>query len=383
VDRSEVKICRSAALVIGVVLAACASAPNASFQDIAYTIDGEPVRLEKGVSEREAAPGSAGKVVTRHFGHQAEGDLDGDGNPDVAFLLTQDAGGTGTFFYLVGAIRTEAGFRGTRAAYLGDRIAPQGTEIRDGTVVVNYAEHRPGEPMVGTPSVRTSAQFRYQPKTDGFERADEATRRVGLYEYLADAASFTDCATDLRVPVALESDHAALERAYLAARREVGERMLVTLKGRIEARPRVDGEDAQDFLVVTRHEQVWPAESCEKSALETPLENTFWRLVELEGAPLEMAPPPPREVHIRLRPGERRLVGFFGCNEATGRYEIEGDRLQIELLASTRTACPRLSQEAAFTGALARVRRFLILGESLVLSSDAADVARFEALYLP
>jgi heat shock protein HslJ len=378
----------------------CASPQPASFKDIECTIEGETVLLEDGVAEREAAAGSAVKVLTRYFGNEVEGDLDGDGIPDVAFLLTQETGGSGVFFYLVGAIKTPKGYRGTHATFVGDRIAPRSTEYRDGVVVVNHAERRPGEPMVALPTSSESVRLRYDPETNRFEevvrnvggdaggsrttrpRVDAAARWVGLYAYMADAASFTDCATDLQLPVAMESDHAALERAYLAARREAGERMLVTLRGRVEARPRIDGEGAQHFLIATRHEQVWPGESCEKSTLETPLANTYWRLVELYGVPFETNPSLPRDVHIRFRSAEGTWVGFAGCSEVTGRYDTDTDRLRIELSATPPTACPHLEEEIAFRGALARVRRFLILGESLVLSSDAADVARFEATYL-
>ena len=55
----------------------------------------------------------------------AVGDLNGDGTPDVAFLLTQSPGGSGTFYYAVVALRTATGYTGTNAVLLGDRIAPQ------------------------------------------------------------------------------------------------------------------------------------------------------------------------------------------------------------------------------------------------------------------
>lgn len=211
----------------------------------------------------------------------------------------------------------------------------------------------------------------------------ESARRVGLYEYMADAGLFTDCDTGVRVPVAMEANNAALERAYLAAREEPGGRMLVSLEGRLEKRQAVEGTDLRDFLIVTRFEQVWPSESCEKSSVATPLENTYWKLVELGGAPVATHADQPREVHIRLRSDEERMEGFAGCNVVTGGYEVDDDRLVFGVLATTMMACPYLEEEVAFTGALERVRRFLILGESLVVSGDTGDIARFEAMYFP
>ena len=46
----------------------------------------------------------------------------------------------------------------------------------------------------------------------------------GMYMYQADAANLTECQTGSRLPVSMEGDHLALERSYLAARRQPGEK---------------------------------------------------------------------------------------------------------------------------------------------------------------
>ena len=125
-----------------------------------YTIEGRSVTLTDGLSEVEAAPGSASKVTTRYFGNEAGGDLNGDGTSDVAFVLTQNMGGSGTFYYAVVALQTKNGYVGTNAVLLGDRVAPQTTEVRNGEVIANYAERRPGEPMTTRPSVGVSKYLR-------------------------------------------------------------------------------------------------------------------------------------------------------------------------------------------------------------------------------
>lgn len=130
--------------------------PAATPKDATYQIEGNPVTLVNGLSEVEAAPGSASKTVTRTFGNEATGDLNGDDKPDVALLLTQESGGSGTFFYLAAALQTGVGYVGSNAVFLGDRIAPQPTTIENGTIVVNYAERKPGEPFTAAPSVGVS-----------------------------------------------------------------------------------------------------------------------------------------------------------------------------------------------------------------------------------
>ena len=131
-------------------------APAASHKDISVEIEGQVVTLVGGVAETAAAPGSATKMVTRYFGNEATGDLNGDGAADIAFLITRSGGGSGTFFYVVAALRTARGYTGTNAVLLGDRIAPQTTRIDGGELVVNYADRRPGEPMTTRPSVGVS-----------------------------------------------------------------------------------------------------------------------------------------------------------------------------------------------------------------------------------
>lgn len=132
------------------------------YKDAAYTIEGKTISLVDGYSEIEIAPGSASKIITRYFGNEAEGDLNGDGISDVAFLLTQESGGSGTFYYVVATLKTGAGYEGTNAVLLGDRIAPQTTEIQDGAIIVNYADRREGEPMTAEPSVGVSRYLRVE-----------------------------------------------------------------------------------------------------------------------------------------------------------------------------------------------------------------------------
>ncbi|MBU6214706.1 META domain-containing protein [Patescibacteria group bacterium] len=135
------------------------------YKSIAYMIDGQSVALSNGRASTPAAPGSASRVVTEYFGNEATGDLNGDGIPDVAFIITQNSGGSGTFYYAVAAIKTATGYLGTDAVILGDRIAPQTTEIRDGKVIVNYADRNPGEPMTTRPSVGKTLVLKLDPAT--------------------------------------------------------------------------------------------------------------------------------------------------------------------------------------------------------------------------
>jgi hypothetical protein len=144
------------------------AAATADYKDAAFSIEGQKVQLVDGVAEMEAAPGSASKITTRYFGNELKTDLDGDGREDVAFILTQDTGGSGTFYYAVAALNTDKGYVGSDGYLLGDRIAPQSTNMstnprQKNVVVFNYAERAMGEPMTAAPSVGKSAYLKLDP----------------------------------------------------------------------------------------------------------------------------------------------------------------------------------------------------------------------------
>ncbi len=130
-----------------------------------YSVNGEAVILKDGVSE-VTIPNSSAKVVTRYFGNELKTDLNSDGREDTFFLLTQETGGSGTFYYGVGALNTPDGYVGTQATLIGDRIAPQSTNKGEGSiVVVNYAVRKPGEAFTVAPSVGKSLWLKLDPAT--------------------------------------------------------------------------------------------------------------------------------------------------------------------------------------------------------------------------
>ncbi len=137
-----------------------------SHKDATYTIGGQKVTLVNGRAETESAPGSSSKIVTQYFGNEVTHDFDNDGRTDVAFLLSQNTGGSGTFYYVVFALNTSAGYVGSEGLFLGDRIAPQTTNMGTGNIViVNYADRKPGESFAVQPSVGKSIWVLLDQKT--------------------------------------------------------------------------------------------------------------------------------------------------------------------------------------------------------------------------
>ncbi len=126
------------------------------YRKASYLIDGASVPL--------------GEAGTKYFGSELRTDLNADGRADVAFIITQDGGGSGTFFYVVAALETERGYVGSEAYLLGDRIAPQNINVSPNprhrnVIVANYADRAPDEPMSARPSVGKSAYLKLDPES--------------------------------------------------------------------------------------------------------------------------------------------------------------------------------------------------------------------------
>jgi hypothetical protein len=135
----------------GVIQASVTDPLNAT-----YIIQGQKIRLIDGRSETEAIPGSATKVITSVFGKPVYGNIDGEGSTDAALILTHDPGGSGTFYYVAAALNANGSYIGTRAILLGDRVTLQNISVRNGLIIADYADHRLGEPMTASPSVKKS-----------------------------------------------------------------------------------------------------------------------------------------------------------------------------------------------------------------------------------
>jgi hypothetical protein len=122
-------------------------------RNASFTVNGTLVRLVNGVSSAPMENSSAG-TTTRYLGSEAEGDLNGDGLEDLAFWVTQESGGSGTFYYVVVALKNAGGYTTTNAFRIGDRIAPQNMQIRSDAreLHVNFADRKRGEPMTTPPS---------------------------------------------------------------------------------------------------------------------------------------------------------------------------------------------------------------------------------------
>lgn len=140
------------------------------YKNTSYQIDGDTITLTDGYYESAITPDTSAKTIVRYFGNELVTDLDGDGDEDIAFIVTQETGGSGTFYYAVAALNTPTGYVGSDGYLLGDRIAPQTTNLSPNprhkyVVVFNYADRALNEPMTTQPSIGKSAYLKLVPET--------------------------------------------------------------------------------------------------------------------------------------------------------------------------------------------------------------------------
>ena len=113
---------------------------------------------------------------------------------------------------------------------------------------------------------------------------------------------------------------------------------------------------------------------------DVSLTNTYWKLVELNGSPVE--PGEGKALHMILK-GQGQVAGYAGCNQIMGSFTETGSGLSLGPIASTRRMCEGvMDQEMAFLQALENTGRYEIKGEEMAVR-DAQDTVtmRFVAVY--
>jgi heat shock protein HslJ len=107
------------------------------------------------------------------------------------------------------------------------------------------------------------------------------------------------------------------------------------------------------------------------------LVGTVWVAETIDGAPVLADVQPV----VRFEK-DGRVAGDTGCNGFFGSYAVDGDRLSIGPLASTKRACapPINDQEHNFLAALAGAQRVEFEEGLLLIYSDEPHASRFAPL---
>lgn len=114
------------------------------------------------------------------------------------------------------------------------------------------------------------------------------------------------------------------------------------------------------------------------------LTNTYWKLVEVDGAPIT-ARENFREAHMVLHLDASRLAGSTGCNTLMGSYQVKNERITFNQVATTKMACPaaQMKTERDFLATLEQAATWSVNGAALVLmGANSKPLANFEAVHL-
>jgi hypothetical protein len=242
--------------------------PGTDPRNATYRIESKEIPLVNGRFETRPAPGSAMKEQIWVFREPEFGDLDEDGSQDAAVVLVHDPGGSGMFYYVAAALQRNGKYRGTNAVLLGDRVAPQTVQIRNGVIVANYADRRPEESMTTPPS---SAKSMYL-TVEGTELA--AMKPLGEGEQLLEGwvtighevRTFLPCSK--QKALWLLGDSPALSEILRAYRKaphapEPYAAFFMTLAGKMAAAPGDGfGAEYEEGFYATRLVKSWVRGSC-------------------------------------------------------------------------------------------------------------------------
>lgn len=119
------------------------------------------------------------------------------------------------------------------------------------------------------------------------------------------------------------------------------------------------------------------------AAPNTSLENTYWKLIEMNGMPV-VTPADSKEVHFILTKADNQnqLKGFAGCNTLAGSYKTDGPSITFSAI-TTRMFCEgRMEIENYLTKTLSDATSYKIEGNVLELYQGETFLAKFEAVYL-
>ena len=203
----------------------------------------------------------------------------------------------------------------------------------------------------------------------------------GSYRFTPESSLFTECLSGQRWPVSREAASRELEMTYLEAKKKAGQPLLVSVEGRVSARPRMDQPGTEPALVVDRVIRATPSETCAPRFAGAPLEGVEWRL-DAESGMLSCPPPPIARTNriMEFQISAPRFSGTSGCNRLVGTFEKGTDTLTLTS-AGTMKACSKGADvDAAFVTALRQVQTYRVLGNLLELQDGQRKLlARFEA----
>lgn len=112
------------------------------------------------------------------------------------------------------------------------------------------------------------------------------------------------------------------------------------------------------------------------------LDNTKWRLVELDGKRIETAKSPEKEPFIIINTAQKTYLGFGACNRFAGTLKAFSEtEMAFNHGPATLSDCPEMDLETKLFYALSSAKTYSKAGNMFMLSGlNNAALAKFEAI---
>jgi heat shock protein HslJ len=123
-----------------------------------------------------------------------------------------------------------------------------------------------------------------------------------------------------------------------------------------------------------------PGSGAGRQAPAAPLEDTYWKLVEVDGKPVSFSDEK-RQAHLIFAADGGKVAGSGGCNRLMGTYTVTQDKIAFGPTAMTHRGCREgMRTEAAFQRALGATETYTITGSILRFHAGDRVLAVFEAV---
>ncbi len=197
----------------------------------------------------------------------------------------------------------------------------------------------------------------------------------GMARYMADAARLTECLTGRSYPIAMEDDFPAFEKAYRESGVEPGGEVMISFKGAIRERPKMEGDGTEPTIVIEDMERAVPDRECKEPEADITLSSVYW-IPDIPDAPAEASGVRRREPYVVFLEDRTRFAATAGCNQIIGKVNISDEGMEFqEPIASTMMACPEplMERERNLTEALRTTHQWRIQDGRLALSNEEGE----------
>lgn len=139
--------------------ASCDVSVSNIVKNASFLLEGSNVQLTDGIS---AVPIENSSLVnlTKYYGCPSSGQLEDKKTAALSFVISNESGGSGTFYYLAAAVEKDGGYIIIDPVFIGDRIKPIETSINNGILIISYLDRAAGEGYSAEPSIQKNRKFK-------------------------------------------------------------------------------------------------------------------------------------------------------------------------------------------------------------------------------